>query len=161
MMRRFLAALLVLCAACSHSTVPTAPNALFDATTRSTLARSAVPVYLPAWIPPFAGPRKKLFATATLYPRGYIVTVDPIKGCSAAGTCTFIALTATTDAPGAGAVSIGLHNGATAQFQPAVCTRTCGPASLEWQIGRYWYAIQMTAGDQSTLVRIADSYVKL
>lgn len=151
--------LALLFAGCTRNAPPATPNAIFDAGIRSILTHSTVPVYLPAWIPAFSGPQKKLFVMATLYPLGYLVTVDPVKGCNGAGVCSFLAFTATTEPPDANGLAVPLRSGAIARFHAIACGASCGPATLEWRQGRYTYAIQMKGGDESTLVRIADSFV--
>jgi hypothetical protein len=161
MLRRLFLVMLLLCAGCARTASPSAPNKVFDASTTSALAHSSVPVYLPAWIPEFTGTRKTLYATATLYPLGYLVTVDPIKGCNGGGTCSFVVLSATTDPPASGGLAVALHDGSAAHFRTIICGRTCALATLEWQKGRYTYIIQMKSGDESTVVRMADSYVAL
>lgn len=152
-------ALAVMLASCAQS--QRTPNAVFDAPTKSLLAHASVPVYLPAWIPPFDGPQKTLYPSATLYPQGYLVAVDPVKGCNGAGACSFLALTGRAGAPEPGGTPAALHDGTKARFYDITCGASCSAASLEWPKGGYTYEISLKGGDEATLVRVADSLVPL
>ena len=153
------AAILILLAACAHSSE--APSAVFDAKAKSQLELTSMPVYLPAWIPPLSGPQRPLYASVTLYPQGYFVSVDPVKNCYGSKSCSFVALTGRSGGEPVSGGVVQLHDGTNARFVAVPCGVSCTVDSLAWTRNQYTYGVQMKNGDQATLLRIADSFVPL
>lgn len=153
------AALVLLFAGCAHT--PETPNKVFGAQVKSQLEQAVIPVYLPSWIPAMNGSQRTLYASVTLYPQGYFVSVDPLKNCYGAKACSFIALTGRSGGEPVTGGAVTLHDGTAARFVEVPCGVSCAVESLAWSRNQYTYGVQMKNGDEATLVRIADSFVPL
>jgi hypothetical protein len=131
--------------------------------TRSTLLdRTAVPVRLPTYIPPYADEENPIFAIVdSASSHEYRVQLAWAKNCEGGNSCHLGEITGTTDPLTArgSKTPVALGFGITGYFVQASVGSYCSDAKVLWSEGAYHYSIAMKCEKKSILVRMARSAI--
>lgn len=141
------------------------PNDIFKEIIPSLLEKTRVPLRLPEYVP-YAGDKETpLYVILDVAEAGaYSIQLAWAKDCEGGNACHvgYVGGSKTRAQPSdKPEVPVMLTGGIKGSFVNFDCGAHCDDAVLSWNEGEYFYEISLKAGDKKTLIRMANSAIRI
>lgn len=143
----------------TQPTRPETANPIFSEVLPELAEETQVPVVLPTYVPT-DGSNRVYAVLETADASQYQIILGYTEDCQGGTACRLgtVSAQAATSTPLAGE-PVALANGITGYFTDAVCGANCSDSTLSWEQNGNRYTVGIKAGQQDTLIKMANSAI--